>query len=104
MEALVCTDNRPEGSPLLRVKPEYPEEAGRARTSGWVRLSFVIAGDGSTKDVRVTESSPPGIFDRSAVSAVARWLYCPSETGEPYPGPKQVMLQFTPPSMKPHGQ
>jgi TonB family protein len=60
------------------------EAASTGRLEGAVLLEFTIAADGTTKDIVVIESSPPGVFDEAAVSALARWRYKPKiENGQP---------------------
>lgn len=64
--------------PVYQVKPHYPRRARLAGVSGWVRLEFVVAVDGSVHDVRVVEAEPRrGIFDQEAVRAVSLWRFHP---------------------------
>jgi len=63
---------------LLRsVPPDYPQSALAHGVAGSVLLSFTVDGRGETRDVQVLQSTPAGVFDRSAVSAVKRWRYAP---------------------------
>ncbi len=48
----------------------YPPEAAAAGISGTVKILFVIARDGSLKDVRVLESSGYSILDKAAINAI----------------------------------
>jgi len=63
--------------PLKTVPPEYPENALEHGVSGSVLLSFTVDANGATSDVQVLQSTPAGVFDRAAVSAVKRWRYAP---------------------------
>ena len=63
--------------PLSRQPPQYPYQAARRGTEGWVRVSFRITEAGTVEDVVVLESEPPGVFDQSAISAVYRWRFKP---------------------------
>ncbi len=63
--------------PLNRVNPDYPRAALRKNLSGWVRLSFTIAPDGTVTDVIPVVSSNE-VFERNAVVAVSRWTYDPA--------------------------
>ena len=59
------------------VAPEYPANALSGKLSGVVTVEFTVGTNGETRDVRVTDASPPGVFDKSATSAVKRWHYEP---------------------------
>jgi protein TonB len=56
-----------------RVEPVYPEEARRNRIEGTVRLTLVIATDGSIQQIRVDEGHP--LLAKTAVDAVRQWKY-----------------------------
>jgi len=64
--------------PQRTVAPEYPSRARKKGTTGLVRLSLLVGVDGRVRDVRVLESSPPGVFDDAAVAAVRQWTYAPA--------------------------
>ena len=55
--------------------PLYPEAARAEGIEGWVRLEYDISIDGRVENLRVLESSPPGVFDAAAMAAVAQWRY-----------------------------
>ncbi len=57
--------------------PEYPEKALAEKLSGVVTVEFVVSANGDTRDVRVTDANPPGVFDRAAIAAIKRWHYEP---------------------------
>jgi periplasmic protein TonB len=59
------------------VPPEYPQSALSRGVSGSVLVSFTVDASGATRDVQVLQSTPTGVFDRAAVSAVKRWRYVP---------------------------
>ena len=60
------------------------ESASTVLHEGSVVLEFTIAADGTTKDIVVVESSPPGLFDQAAVEALGKWRYKPKiENGQP---------------------
>lgn len=81
---------------LLRGEsPFYPEDARRRRIEGSVELAYIVGSDGKVRDVHVTESTPPGVFDDEAISAVRRWRYDPRrEDGVPVDYPAKVRLAF----------
>ncbi len=66
-----------EASPIAHVSPTYPEAAAKANTEGFVVLQFDITETGATDNVTVVESSPEGVFDKSASSALKQWQYKP---------------------------
>jgi len=69
---------------LRRPPPIYPREAQLRGLSGWVRLGFTVTAEGTTRDVRVLGSHPPGVFDRAAIDAALRFVYLPRlENGIP---------------------
>ena len=59
--------------PTQRAQAAYPSGAGDQ--PGWVALQYDIAADGATTNIVVKASSPPGVFDRSAIDAVSQWRY-----------------------------
>jgi TonB family protein len=63
--------------PLVRIAPNYPADALVARQEGSVELAFTIAANGSVKDVVVVTSTAPE-FEASAVAALLRWRYLPT--------------------------
>lgn len=69
---------------LNDVAPNFPEIAISRRLEGHVVVRYTIAKDGRVRDAEVVESVPPGVFDRSALSAVRRYRFEPvTEDGEP---------------------
>jgi protein TonB len=63
--------------PLKTVPPEYPQSALASGVAGSVLLSFTVDTKGETRDVQVVQSTPRGVFEHSAVTAVKRWRYQP---------------------------
>ena len=66
--------------PIYTPSPEFPERARRARISGYVVVTYTIGTDGHVGNVRVVESSPKGVFERSVETTLARWRYQPLAT------------------------
>ena len=67
-------------SDLQRIEysaPDYPARAAARGIEGWVDLEFIVAADGSSQDVYITESSHESHFRREAVAAVQEWLFEP---------------------------
>ncbi|WP_334029933.1 M56 family metallopeptidase [Alteromonas sp. P256] len=66
-----------EASPIAHVSPTYPEDAAKTNTEGYVVLQFDITETGATDNITVVKSSPEGVFDKSASSALKQWQYKP---------------------------
>lgn len=65
---------------LKRVKytpPEFPAKALAQKVSGTVTVEYIVDTNGDTRDVRVVEATPPGVFDRAAITAIKKWHYEP---------------------------
>jgi len=63
--------------PLVRIAPQYPRDALMNGLEGYVTVEFTITETGSVINPRVTDSSPPRVFDRAATRAILRWKYKP---------------------------
>jgi TonB family protein len=83
---------------LTRSKPidlQYPEEARRNAIEGWVELSFGVTTEGKVINVKVTNSSPAGVFDQAAVRAESRVRYQPPmQGGKPIAVVSKLRLAF----------
>ncbi|MGH8202582.1 MAG: energy transducer TonB [Steroidobacteraceae bacterium] len=81
------------------VPPEYPERALSNRIDGSVTVQYVVDKKGYTKDVRVIESLPKGVFDSAATEAIRRWRYRPAQyNGQPMEVPVRTRIRFELPS------
>lgn len=63
--------------PLHQPPPRYPPLALNRRMEGAVQVAFTIRPDGTVEDTRVLSATPPGVFDRSALAAVASYRFEP---------------------------
>ena len=63
--------------PVVKVAPVYPPEAQDQKIEGYVVVEFEVTDHGTTRDVRVVEESPPGVFAVTAVEATRQFLYLP---------------------------
>jgi protein TonB len=61
---------------IRKIVPEYPPLAKQARVSGTVRLTGVIAKDGTIEQLEVLSGNP--LLVPAALAAVKRWLYQPT--------------------------
>lgn len=70
--------------PIVKVQPIYPRSALSRGIQGYVIVQFTVTKQGTTRDVKVVEAKPPGIFDRSAIQAAQKFKYKPRVVdGEP---------------------
>lgn len=81
--------------PLVRIEPQYPQQARQRGLEGWVQVKFTISTAGSVKDAVVVKSSN-SLFERNALQAVSKWKYQPQlKSGKPAETPgQQVVLRF----------
>ncbi|MCY4210987.1 MAG: energy transducer TonB [Gammaproteobacteria bacterium] len=63
--------------PIVKVQPIYPRRAQSRGIEGYVIVEFTVTKSGTTKDIRVVESVPPGVFDRASIAAAAKFKYKP---------------------------
>ena len=63
--------------------PDYPENALSQQIAGSVAVQFTVDVNGETRDIRVLEANPPGVFDRAATNAIRRWRYAPMSSTAP---------------------
>lgn len=63
--------------PIVKVQPVYPRRALSRGIEGYVIVEFTVTKQGTTKNIRVVESKPSGVFDRAAVQAAAKFKYKP---------------------------
>ncbi|BBP03119.1 hypothetical protein TPL01_25570 [Sulfuriferula plumbiphila] len=64
---------------LAAINPVYPQDAVARGTSGWVVLKLKLDETGSVQDVEVSDASPPGIFDQSALDAFRKAHFAPAQ-------------------------
>jgi TonB family protein len=77
------------------VAPDYPDRALTDRVSGSVTVEYVVDKKGYTKDVHAIQSTPPGVFDRAAISAIRDWRYRPAMyNGQPVEVPVRTLIRF----------
>lgn len=63
--------------PIKRVEPEYPVDAARSRTEGFVEVEFTVDATGKVESVSVVNARPSRTFERAAVKAVKQWTFAP---------------------------
>ena len=79
---------------VKRVTPVVPSSVSR-KESGHVIVRFEIGENGRVSNVEVIESTPQGVFDEAAVTAVRKWIYEPrKENGAPVSSQAKARLVF----------
>ena len=63
--------------PIVIVQPQYPRQALRRNLEGYTIVELTVTEAGTTKDIRVIESVPAGVFDKASVKAAAKFKYKP---------------------------
>jgi periplasmic protein TonB len=61
--------------PFNTRKPNVPEVAWQNKVNGWVLVAFSVSPEGKTRNVRVLDANPRGVFEEKVVAAVEDWLY-----------------------------
>ncbi len=64
-------------SPISRNQPEYPRRALDMRLEGHVVVRYDVSGEGRVENIRIVESTPSTIFNRSVIIAMKGWKYKP---------------------------
>lgn len=61
--------------PFNTRKPNVPDVAWQNKISGWVLVAFNVTRQGRTKNVRVLDARPRGVFEEKVIAAVQDWQY-----------------------------
>ncbi len=61
--------------PYNTRKPNVPDVAWQNKISGWVLVAFSVTPSGSTRNVRVLDARPRGVFEEKVIAAVEDWQY-----------------------------
>lgn len=61
--------------PFDTRRPNVPEVAWQNKIDGWVLVGFSVTPEGRTRDVRVLDASPRGVFEEKVMAAVEDWTY-----------------------------
>ena len=62
--------------PVVKVQPVYPRSAEAQGLEGYTIVEFTVTTSGTTRDIRVIESSST-VFNQVSVNAAARFKYLP---------------------------
>jgi TonB family protein len=74
---------------ITHVEPIWPKKAIDKKIEGRVIMSFSINTDGSVDNIKVTESTPKGMFEQASITALLQWKY--AKLDKPLSG---IMTQF----------
>lgn len=81
--------NGPDIVPLVRINPQYPQQALTADLEGWVQIEFTITETGAVMDPLIVDNGvclngqgpesckPDDMFNSAALAAIAKWRYSP---------------------------
>ena len=69
--------------PFDTRRPNVPEVAWQNKIDGWVLVAFSVTAEGRTRDVRVLDASPRGVFEDKVIAAVEDWTYRISFSDKP---------------------
>ncbi len=61
--------------PFNTRRPNVPEVAWQNRISGWVLVAFNVTPEGRTRNIRVLDARPRGVFEEKVIAAVEDWQY-----------------------------
>ncbi|WP_250655952.1 energy transducer TonB [Alkalimarinus coralli] len=64
-----------EISPYTTRRPNIPKLAWENKLNGWVLVAFNVSQSGHTRNIRILDANPKGIFEEEAKRAVALWRY-----------------------------
>lgn len=79
---------------LVKVEPEYSEEARKAKYSGTVLLSIIVDKNGMPRDIKVIRPLGLGL-DEKAIEAVSKWRFKPAmKDGHPVAVQANVEVNF----------
>ena len=61
--------------PYNTRRPNVPEVAWQNKVNGWVLVAFSVTPQGNTRNVRVLDASPRGVFEEKVIASVEDWQY-----------------------------
>jgi len=64
-------------TPMVRIKPLYPSRAKRMGTEGYVKVELDVNAEGYVVNIKILESVPNGVFDKSVKKALRKWKFRP---------------------------
>lgn len=64
-------------TPLVKIPPIYPMLATRRGIEGVVTVEFLVNKKGRVQQIRILDSQPEHIFDKSVTTCVSQWKFKP---------------------------
>jgi TonB family protein len=85
VDAVVATTADVDPVTYRRIsRPAYPPAAVANRQSGNVLLEVLVGADGTPREIKVSRTSAPGVFDDTAIASVKSWRFNPARRdGQP---------------------
>jgi periplasmic protein TonB len=82
--------------PLYSKAPNFPRISLVEQLCGWVKVGYFIGKDGKSKQVRVIDSSPKGVFEKQAIEAIKSWKWEIKESWDEafYKKQRNYMVEF----------
>jgi protein TonB len=68
--------------PFNTRRPNVPEVAWQNKINGWVLVAFNVTPQGDTRNIRVLDAKPRGVFEEKVIAAVEDWTYRVSFSGQ----------------------
>jgi protein TonB len=63
--------------PLVRMPAQYPSKAKRRNIEGFVKARLEVNALGTVDSVKIIDSKPKGVFERSAIRALYKYKFKP---------------------------
>lgn len=64
--------------PVIKIFGKHPQKAYEEKIEGWVKMSAVVTENGGVTQIKVLDSHPKGIFEKSAQRSFSKWKYIPA--------------------------
>ena len=80
---------------LVKLPPVYPGRARAREIEGFVTVEFAVTPEGLVRDIKIIQSKPPTLFDKSVTACVARWkFHPPTVEGIPVTAKARTTIRF----------
>jgi len=82
-------------TPLVKIPPIYPMLATRRGIEGYVTVEFLVTKKGLVQQIRILDSRPEHVFDKSVTNCVSQWKFKPGTIeGIPVATLAQTTIRF----------
>jgi protein TonB len=82
-------------TPLVKIPPIYPMVATRRGIEGYVTVEFLVTKKGLVQQIRIVDSRPEHVFDKSVTNCVSQWKFKPGTIeGIPVATLAQTTIRF----------